>query len=146
MVALASGDLGSTSAGVTNGPPNYNISPDGSQLPNTITAASEDYLNQFDQFTDSGSGVQIAAPATSLFGDYPDNWPSGGWISGSESAASEVAAVAALLRSAYPTAPATQVVQAILAGGRQLPSLQGLVSCALHARRLGCPRGAAHAA
>jgi subtilisin family serine protease len=129
VFALASGDLGSTTAGVTNGPPNDNISPDGSKLPNTITVASEDYLNNFDQFTDSGPNVQIVAPGTSLLGDYPDNWPSGGWISGSQSAASEVAAVAALLRSVYPTATATQVVQAIIAGGRPLSSLQGLVSC-----------------
>ena len=129
VVALASGDLGSTTQGVQNGTPGYLISPDGSQLPNTITAASEDYLNSFDQFTDSGTGVQIAAPGTSLFGDYPDNWPAGGWISGSESASTEVAAVAALLRSAFPTATATQVVQAILAGGRPLASLQGKVSC-----------------
>ncbi len=129
VVALASGDLGSTTQGVQNGTPGYLISPDGSQLPNTITVASEDYLNNFDQFTDSGTGVQMAAPGTSLFGDYPDNWPSGGWISGSESAASEVAAVAALLRSAFPTASATQVVQAILTGARSLPSLQGKVSC-----------------
>ena len=112
-----------------NGTPGYLISPDGSALPNTITAASMDYLNSFDQFTDWGSGVQIAAPGTSLLGDYPDNWPSGGWISGSQPAASEVAAVAALLRSAFPTATAAQVVQAILAGGRPLSSLQGKVSC-----------------
>ena len=129
VVALASGDLGSTTQGVQNGTPGYLISPDGSQLSNTITVASEDYLNNFDQFTDWGTGVQIAAPGTSLLGDYPDNWPSGGWISGSEPASSEVAAVAALLRSAFPTATATQVVQAILAGGRQLPALQGKVSC-----------------
>ncbi|HXY80011.1 MAG TPA: S8 family serine peptidase, partial [Gaiellaceae bacterium] len=129
VVALASGDLGSSTQGVQNGTPGYLISPDGSKLSNTITVASEDYLNNFDQFTDSGAGVQIAAPGTSLFGDYPDNWPSGGWISGSESAAGEVAAVAALLRSAFPTATATQVVQAILSGGRPLPSLQGMVSC-----------------
>ena len=129
VFALASGDLGSTTQGVTNGTPSYIISPDGSQLPNTITAASEDYLNNFDQFTDSGPNVQIAAPGTSLLGDYPDNWPSGGWTSGSQSAASEVAAVAALLRSVYPSATAAQVVQAIIAGGRPLPSLQGVVSC-----------------
>ena len=92
-------------------------------------SASEDYLNNFDQFTDSGPNVQIAAPGTSLLGDYPDNWPSGGWTSGSQSAASEVAAVAALLRSVYPTATAAQVVHAIIAGGRPLSSLQGLVSC-----------------
>ena len=133
VVALASGDLGSTTQGVQNGTSGYLISPDGSQLPNTITVASEDYLNNFDQFTDSGTGVQIAAPGTSLLGDYPDNWPSGGWISGSESAASEVAAVAALLRSAFPAATATQVVQAILTGGRQAPVASGRSQLRLHA-------------
>lgn len=103
-------------------------SPDAAGEPTTISVAAMTLDNQLAGFSNRGVfRVQIAAPGDGIESDYLKEWYGGG--SGTSFAAPLVAGVAALLRSAYPDAPATQIRRAILVGGRRLPQLQGKVEC-----------------
>jgi subtilisin family serine protease len=102
--------------------------PDTAGYTNAITVAATDDLDHLAHYSNFGRWhVQIAAPGSGIQGDYLDNWWSGGF--GTSYAAPQVAGVAALLYADYPDATASQIVRAIIVGGRRLPQLRGKVAC-----------------
>lgn len=71
--------------------------------------------------------VDIAAPGTEIWSTYPSNKTPYKEMNGTSMAAPHVSGAAALLKSVYPDATASQIKTAILEGAQQLPALTGAV-------------------
>ncbi len=90
----------------------------GANWPETIGVAATTSSDTRASFSSYGEFVDISAPGVSVFttsssGDY-------GYWSGTSFASPNVASVAALLFSAYPTAKAADIEQALYAGAKDL--------------------------
>ncbi|MBI5309848.1 MAG: S8 family serine peptidase [Actinobacteria bacterium] len=118
VFATAAGNDGSDNDDM----PSYPASMD---LPNLISIAAANSENQLAGFSNYGpQTVDVAAPGvdvTSTVGGSYEAW------SGTSMATPHVAAVAALLKSTEPGLPASQIVDAIKYGSRQVDTLAGRV-------------------
>jgi hypothetical protein len=104
--------------------------PDGAGFANTLTVANFNDQGELAQSSDYGpSQVQVAAPGDFLYGDIPGA-PGGGTVGGTSAAAATVSGIVALLRSAFPSVGAAQIVHAVVSGVTPVAGLQGKVASA----------------
>ena len=101
-------------------------------LPNIVSVAATDNTDGLAAFSSGGSNfgavsVDLGAPGRSIRSTVATGGvtASYGNLSGTSMAAPQVAGVAALLRSLYPSATTTAYVSALVAGGDAIPSLSG---------------------
>ncbi|MFT3786958.1 MAG: S8 family serine peptidase [Tepidisphaeraceae bacterium] len=98
-----------------------------SSRPNVLTVASTDWYDHLSYFSNySATQVDLAAPGEAILSTTPGGGY--GMLDGTSMAAPLVAAAAALLFSAAPSATALQVRSAIYSGSERRPDLVGKVA------------------
>lgn len=101
--------------------------PSNYDLPNVISVASTDQNDQLSSFSNYGKQtVDIAAPGSKIYSTTPNGQYA--FKSGTSMATPHVSGVAALIMSAYPELPVSDVKAAILEGGVELPELKDKVA------------------
>ncbi|HET6506229.1 MAG TPA: S8 family serine peptidase [Baekduia sp.] len=103
------------------------ITPCDEDVPNLICVAASDRADRLADFSNYGAtDVDIAAPGVDILSLFPDDTL--GVMSGTSMATPLVTGVAALTLAAHPWLTTTELRDAVLAGARRLPSLDGLVA------------------
>ncbi len=95
-------------------------------LPNLISVAATDNVDQLASWSNWGQSVSVAAPGTNIF---TTQMGGGYWnVTGTSAAAPIVTGIAGLLKTFQPAANTRLVTRAISQGARQAASLTGKVS------------------
>lgn len=101
--------------------------PSSFHVPNMIAVASTGRTDARSEFSNYGPvSVDLAAPGTQIMSTLPGE--ATGVQSGTSMAAPHVSGALALLKSRYPTMPASTMKTVLLASTDRLPSLEGLVA------------------
>ena len=101
--------------------------PSNYELPNVISVASTDQNDKLSTFSNYGKKtVDVAAPGSKIFSTIPGGEYA--FKSGTSMATPHVSGIAALIMSAYPGLSASDVKEALLEGGIELPALKDKVA------------------